>query len=285
MRKAARPLRQQHENQAFAILGLFWRRRRIIAGTCFAALMIGGVTTFFVQSQYTAEVLLKPRLGLAHQDPKKRGTSLDAASLIETEVDLIQSRATAQRVVDRLRLSKDPALAVNESLPARTLSLFMSLWPAMEKSSTPSGESMIAAQLMNNLRVTNEYRSYLIRVSYSSTSPGRAAEIANAFADEYAQLQSEAEARQELADLASSYGPKHPLILGAHARLDDALRRSNVGDNPDIVSQSVFPSGPNRHLILGLALLGGLMGGIFIVLIRERFRTDVELATETNLGA
>ena len=71
-RQAARPLRQQHENQAFAILGLFWRRRQIIAGTCFAALMIGGVTTFFVQSQYTAEVLLKPRLGLAHQDPKKQ---------------------------------------------------------------------------------------------------------------------------------------------------------------------------------------------------------------------
>jgi Mrp family chromosome partitioning ATPase len=281
--QAARPLRQQQENQAFAILELFWRQRRIIAGACFAAVMIGGVIAFFVQSQYTAEVLLQPRLA---QDPKKQAAGVDAASLIETEVDLIQSRATAERVVDRLGLSKDPALAVHESLPARTLSLFMSLWPSREKSSTPSRESMIAAQLMKNVGVTHA-RSYLIRVSYTSTSPGRAVEIAKAFADEYVQVRSEVGARQELADLASLYGTKHPAILGAHARLDDALRRSNVGDNPYIVAQSVFPSGPNRRLILGLALLGGLMGGISIVLIRERavrgFRTDVELATETNL--
>ena len=100
--------------------------------------MIGGFTPFFIQSQYTADVAIQPRL--AHQDPKKQGAIVDAASLIETEADLIQSRATAQRAVDRLRLSKEPAFAVHETLPARTLSLFMSLWPSLEK--CPSWKSL-----------------------------------------------------------------------------------------------------------------------------------------------
>src|SRR5262249_21874983 len=245
---------------------------------------------------------------------------VEAASLIETEARIIRSRAVADRVVARLELTKDPEYAVRESLAARLfkflmsispgpdmtsspsikepassdryspnpIDLLMSMLPRPHKPASPSDEDLIAAMLMRYLKVTNDPKSYLISIAYTSDSPERSAQIANAFADEYLRIRSEAAARREFADLAAIYGPKHPILSSARAKLDEALQHPHVSDSTQflmLAAPNPLPSGPNRTVILGLALIGGFGFGVMVALLRERsdtgFRTDSELVTET----
>ena len=109
---------------------------------------------------------------------------LDAASVIQTEVNLIRSREIAEGVVTRLGLAKDPNFAEHSSLLNRALAL-ITFWHSRPSFSNSSVNSLIAARLLKNLDVTNDPKSLLIRISYTSTSPEQSARIANAFAEEY----------------------------------------------------------------------------------------------------
>ena len=107
------------------------------------------------------------------------GVFLDAASVIQTEVNLIRSREIAEDVVTRLGLANDPNFAEHSSLLDRALAL-ITFWHSRPSSSPLT--SRIAAELLKNLDVTNDPKSLLIRISYTSTSPEQSARIANAFA-------------------------------------------------------------------------------------------------------
>ena len=133
--------------------------------------------------------------------------------------------------------------------------------------------------------MTNDPKSLLIRVSYTSTSPEQSARIANAFAQAYLRTRAEKAAQQTLADLAATYGPKHPRVLKAQAQLEDALRSPIVSDSAQILawaSPPVSPSGPNRRLIVAVSFICSFAAGTILVLILERantsFRSDAELA-------
>jgi len=133
--------------------------------------------------------------------------------------------------------------------------------------------------------VTNDLKSLLIRVSYTSTSPDQSARIANAFAQAYLRTRAEKSAQQTLADLATTYGPKHPRVLKAQAQLKDALRSPIVSDSAQILawaSPPVLPSGPNRRLIVAIALICSFAVGTILALLLERantsFRSEAELA-------
>jgi Mrp family chromosome partitioning ATPase len=139
------------------------------------------------------------------------------------------------------------------------------------------------------LNVTNDARSLLIRISYTSTSPEQSARIANAFAEEYLRTREEKAAQQHLADLAATYGPKHPSFLKAQSQLEEASRAPSVSDNAQILAWAtppILPSGPNRHLIVAVAFICSFVAGIVLVLILERantsFRSDAELRTEAK---
>ena len=56
----------------------------------------------------------------------------------------------------------------------------------------------MAAELLKNLDVSNDARSMLIRISYTSTSPEQSARIANAFAEEYLRTRIGLAARRRL---------------------------------------------------------------------------------------
>ena len=144
--------------------------------------------------------------------------------------------------------------------------------------------------------VTNDLKSLLIRVSYTSTSPEQSAQIANAFAQAYIRSRAEKSAQQTLADLAATYGPKHPRVLKAQAQLEKAQAQLEdekaqaqletiVSDSAQILawaSPPVSPSGPNRRLIVAVSFICGFAAGTILVLILERantsFRSDAELA-------
>jgi Mrp family chromosome partitioning ATPase len=143
---------------------------------------------------------------------------------------------------------------------------------------------------MRDLKVANDPKSYLINVSYTSNSPELSARIANAFAEEYLRSRSETAARREFAGIAATYGPKHPILLSAQAKLDEILSEPRIGDGVQFLLRAeptTLPSGPNRRVILSLTLLGAFTAGSLVALLLERadngFRTDSELAAETEL--
>jgi Mrp family chromosome partitioning ATPase len=287
---------EQYNEDRLPILpiGLLWRRKYFVATFCAIGVLVASVVAVSIANRYTSEVVVQARI--PRQDPPlqsnvpqlQSGVSLDAASVIQTEVGLIRSREIAEGVVARLGLAKDLNFAEHSSLFNRALAL-TTFWHSRPSFSNASANSLLAARLLKNLDVTNDARSLLIRISYTSTSPEQSARIANAFAEEYLRTREEKAAQRHLADLAATYGPKHPRVLEAQSRLKEALRASSVGDSAQILawaSPPILPSGPNRHLIVAVAFICSFAAGIVLVLISERantgFRSDAGLATEAK---
>ena len=210
---------ERYHEEAFDVLrivALLWRRRYAVAAFCAVGVVVAGLVAISMDNRYTSEVVVQERF--PRQDPQHQsGISLDAASVTQTEISLIRSREIAEGVVVRLGLAKDPNFAEHSSLLNRAFAL-ITFWHLVRVSN--AGNSRIAARLRQNLDVTNDPKSLLIRISYTSTSPEQSARIVNAFAEEYLRLrEAKAALSEQLADLAAIYGPKHPTVLKAQSQL------------------------------------------------------------------
>ena len=207
------------------ILGLLWRRKYLVAAFCAVGVLVASVVAISIANRYRSEVVVQARF--PRQDPSLQSDVLllMPASVIQTEVNLIRSREIAEGVVARLGLAKDPNFAEHSSLLSRALAL-TTFWHTRPSFSNSSVNSLIAARLLENLDVTNDANSLLIRISYTSTSPEQSARIANAFAEEYLRTREKKAAQRHLADLAATYGPKHPSVLKAQSQLEEVLGAS-----------------------------------------------------------
>jgi Mrp family chromosome partitioning ATPase len=276
-----------YDDDLFRILSMLWRRRYFLAAFCAVGVVVAGLVAKSIPSWYTSEVVLQARL--PRQDPKLQSEALlDAASVVRTEADLVRSREIAESVVAHLGLAEDPNFAEQSSLLDRALAL-TTFWHSRPSFSNSSANSHIAADLLKNLDVSNDPKSLLIRISYPSTSPDQSARIANAFAEEYLRTREKNAAQRHLADLAATYGPKHPSVLQAQSQLEEALEAPSLSDSAQILTRAsppILPSGPNRRLIVAAAFVCSFAAGIVLVLILERantsFRSDAELVTEAK---
>jgi Mrp family chromosome partitioning ATPase len=195
----------------------------------------------------------------------------------------------AERVVRRLDLEKDSNFTVKSSLIEKVLASIR-FWDSPLQSTSSSVTSVIATKLLKDLDVTNDIKSFLITISYTSASPEQSTRIANAFAEEYLRVRRETAARRQLGDLAVIYGPKHPNFLKAESKLNQALNATSVNESGQVLSWAStppLPSGPNRRVIVALASLCSVAAGIVLVLLLERantsFRTDAELFREIKV--
>ena len=265
---------------ATRVLAPLWRRRYFVAAFCAVGVLVAGLVAIFMANQYTSEVVLQARFTQEDaRDPQLLSEIfVDAAStlsVVQTEVSLIRSGDIAERVVTRLDLAKDPNFA--KSLLDRPTS----------PNSSPN--RLIAAELLKNLGVSNDVRTTLIRISYTSTSPEQSARIANAFAEEYLRTRMGLAAMRRLTNLSATYGPKHPIVLKAKSDLEEVFRAPHlsVSERAQILSWAsppILPSGPNRKFIVGVAFFCSFAAGIVLVLLLEQakqvFRSAAELATE-----
>jgi Mrp family chromosome partitioning ATPase len=277
-----------NDYDGFRILTLLWRRRYFVAAICAIGIAVASLAALIMPSWYTSEVVIQARL--PRKDPQRPSdVFIDAASVLQSEVSAIGSPEIAEGVVTRLGLAKDPNFAEHSSLLSRALTFTPPFLHSRPNFSSASANSLIAARLLQDLKVTNDPKSLVIRISYRSTSPEQSAQIANAFAEEYLRTQEQKAAQRRLADLAAVYGPKHPSVLKAQAQLEEALKATSVSDSAQILawaSPPVLPSGPNRHLIVAFAFISSFAAGIVLVLILERantsFRSDADLAVEAK---
>ena len=276
-----------YDDALFHILSLLWRRRYFLAAFCAVGVVVAGLVAISIPSWYKSEVVLQARL--PRQDPQLQSeVRLDAVTVVQTEADFVRSREIAESVVARLGLAEDPYFAEQRSLLDRALAS-TGFWHSRPSFSNSSANNIIAADLLNNLQVSNDIKSLLISISYTSTSPEQSARIANAFAEEYLRTREQKAAQQGLADLAATYGPKHPSVLKAEAQLEEVSKAPTVTDNAQILFRAAppnLPSGPRRPLIVAAAFICSFAAGIILVLILERantsFRSDAELAIKAK---
>ncbi len=187
---------------------LLRRRMQIV----FRLMAIGGalglLISLLLTPQYKADVVLL----LDQRKPKVidvgsvvSGLPGDNASL-RSEIDILTSRAVLDRVIKKLDLSNDPEFSGKKASWKKWLNPF-NLFRAQEAEDEEEEKkrewSATARAVQDKLNVTNDGRSVSIHLSFESSDPKKAAQIANAVADEY--LVDQLEAKYDVVSRANKW--------------------------------------------------------------------------------
>ena len=172
----------------------FLRRRYLIIGLIAALAMAACIVYLRITPPtYTARVQIvftNSRAEFLQQQSLVPDPIVDAslmATKIATQIELIKSRATAVKVINDLKLADDPDLKIAGPSLWSSLGRLISPTPKdpefVDAAGQPS-ERVIAA-FEDRLTATRASSSNVIEVGFSSSSPTRAAEVANAVASAY----------------------------------------------------------------------------------------------------
>ncbi|MCS6877272.1 MAG: polysaccharide biosynthesis tyrosine autokinase, partial [Geminicoccaceae bacterium] len=186
------------------------RRRNLILGVTLLGTLAAGYFGFARKPVYTAQALVKiepKEAKIVDIQAVAAGLSADAAT-VETEIRLIQSRAMAAELVERLGLVDRNGPRPDEP-PENPLSawlvealdgwlprhwLFATGLAQEQPELAPEVAYEVAKErqvdkVLDNLKVKQEGRSLVLSINYTAPSPAEAARIANALADLYIQRQ------------------------------------------------------------------------------------------------
>ena len=200
------------------------------------ACALGSISTVLFKvhqgPSYTATALIQPDL----REPSASGLTpapplVDAKMVIESQVKLLKSHSLARQVVERLNTAG--GRAANEiAAPGSVLRDVAASIPFFSNLSGPGPTALDAkaSSLIRLLSIGYSRQTYLIEVSYTSSSPAAAATIVNAVAGEFVKFHRLRErsyrhsnAKERLAQLSRQYGSGHPLVISAKADVASAL--------------------------------------------------------------
>lgn len=239
--------------------------------------------------QYSATALIYPALFSVEEGKVSALGTVDAGSIVSSEARLITSDPVLQAVVRRLDLGGPSDVASSTSWPARTQDwIRAALFPETRNFSPLERQ---VAQLRNRIVVAKDARSYLITVNFTAPSPEQAATTVNAIALEY--LLSKRIARAQVAVTAAEaelfrqlgvYGDRHPKVLQAQDTVDaarSAMKFAMTIEDGDLNAASAdqavklavpnrTPTSPKGTLILGMAMLVGLLLGAGLAVWGDR---------------
>ncbi len=222
--------RVEHEPSAAETIarGLGIVRRQIFVVLAFAAIgvALGAIYVLKSPPKYTATVTLLAdtrKIELVQQPTVYDEASIQSVGAMETQVELLRSDEVALRVIKKLNLSEDPRF-VGSHRQNVLRSLLGSIAPGYFAESPPLSEderqSLALAQFDKNLTVARIGVSYAIEIDFESRYPDLAAEIANAVADVYIELQRSTE--YDAARRASDWLEQR--IPGVRAKSEDAQK-------------------------------------------------------------
>ena len=177
------------------------RRYRVVFALVFLLVFLAALlhaTTATPVYTATSSVMIDDRHHNVTPDQQQVLSDLpDATGVVDTEVEIMRSRALAGRVVDALNLTADPEF--NKALHKGGFSLFGHAKPlaSAEDERRRERDSTIDA-LISRIQVDRRGLTYVINMSVTSVSPAKAALLANTLADRYltAQLDAKFEATQ-----------------------------------------------------------------------------------------
>jgi uncharacterized protein involved in exopolysaccharide biosynthesis len=280
--------RAYYQNVAWQMLRSIGRRKGMVFTFVAVVFMLAALAIPLMPRKYMAESLIYPNLFLREQAGGRVQAlaSVDASSLINSEARLIHSDAIVRSVVRRLSLDRD--LSVNSSTSSGIDWIKTWLFPELRNSS-PLERAV--SMLRNKVAVTNDTRSYLISISYTTSSPEEATRVVNSFAIEY--LRDKALQRQrdtvnaaeaELGRQLAIYGDKHFKVRqaaegldGARAALKASMGPQDGGQDEIVTEEGVKLAVPNRTptspkglQILALSFLGSVLAGCGLAVWRDR---------------
>ncbi|KQX27810.1 chain-length determining protein [Ensifer sp. Root423] len=196
---------------------LLKRRRWLIASVIIGCTMLAAIASFTLPKSYTAssQVVLE-RKDVRPYATDAALTSIDRdRSAAETEMDVLQSRQFAGRIVDRLNLVKDPkfnAYALYKEKPPSTSERFLrSLESATGLVLLPTDGAKVVpglkeqrdraiSALLSQFNVSRTGESLAVRITVVNPDPKQAEEIANTIASLYVQTSLEFKQNERIAD-------------------------------------------------------------------------------------
>jgi succinoglycan biosynthesis transport protein ExoP len=196
---------QPNDNQVIdlGVLMRFVRRRlriMMLVGAVVLAAMAG--LTMSMPPVYTSSatvVLDTNRQALAGIERLLTSAPTGTTGVVETEAQVVESRGLAERVARRLRLDQDPEFnpALRRAAPKGFLNAILAQKRSASEGGQPATDPMpaVVAALRSKISVRRSGLTYAIDISASSNKAATAAQLANAFAEEYIAQQVETKAQ------------------------------------------------------------------------------------------
>lgn len=228
----------------FALVRNNARRLVIAAGLIFICLCAAIVLMRPLYSG-TAILLVDPRQPRVLQsDAVLSGIGNDMGA-VDSQIEVIQSAAVAQKVITDLDLENDPEFAPSGGLGAMIRSLF---------GSTPEARMEYALRrFASDLKVRRRGATYVLEVEFRTHNAARAAQIANAVATTYVAQQSAlkssatSDASKFLADRLTLLRKQSTDADAAVARYREQNGLINSGEKRSVVEQQLAET--NQQLI------------------------------------
>jgi capsular exopolysaccharide synthesis family protein len=213
------------------------RHRIAVITTTVLLTFLAAIVTLLLPVRYTAEslVMIEGRRPNVVNVEAVLTTLPGDAETIQSEVKVLQSRNLARRVVLRLGLIDDPEFNLPEppsglysELRSRAAALydrFLGDYVGLRRiAAAIDPENRTIDRFLSRLRVRPEPRSRVIGVSYTASSPEKAALIANAIAELY--ITGQLEAKYEATERANKYLSERLSDLKERVRLaEDAVEK------------------------------------------------------------
>jgi succinoglycan biosynthesis transport protein ExoP len=151
------------------IWSALWRNRLLIGSIVAVSLMLGVLSLFLVSPTYRAnssvEIEDQPMKVLGTED--QQGADKDTDLLLQTQIDILKSRALAERVMNGLNLAADDRFLAAQGISPN---------PAKRR-------DQVIHTLQEHLTVALPRNSRVVPVSFDSHDPVVAATVANAYAE------------------------------------------------------------------------------------------------------
>lgn len=178
-----------------AIFGSLWRRRGAFLLGFLPVVLAAAGYLYLVTPQYTASatLVLDPRKHVVVSSPDVLEDASPDSTLIDTQVQLIQSRAVLALAAATLQGS--PPVARQRSNAERDLESMLNRLRAMLRPTLPSARRAAPDDLVNQLAAGLEVAridvTFAINISFTSSDPEYSARAANAVADAYRRYQTD----------------------------------------------------------------------------------------------
>lgn len=200
------------------LLGIFKRQKKQIG---YAVLVCFGVGVLFLAQSVkkytstTSVMIDSKQVGLSATN-QLEGTLAFETGAVDSQVLLLQSDRMAQRVIQHLDLTHNPAfLSPPRSVVGAVLgaigSALSGIASVFQSEPSPKFEDLpadlqrnvVTEQLQNDLKVTRNARTYVLTIAYTNPDPNLARSIASTYAAAY--LEDQLESRFETSRRAASW--------------------------------------------------------------------------------
>lgn len=170
------------------ILRIARRRGPMVAVIGFLTALLGAVYALQLTPVYTAKSTLlidTNQKNIINAEAIVSGIGRDNSAL-ESELELIRSYDVAKRVVSKLKLDQQPKTEPSKvSVVRQLMSLVFSREPAPQPVVNENHTDKVIRSLSRSIAVDRKGWTYVVDIKYTSSNPVKAAQVANAFADEY----------------------------------------------------------------------------------------------------